>query len=191
MRTIKLFLAGFTVMLLGACYQPGEKVEPLSKEESEHVISFYYQQPDTERLLQALATFDEPGIFNPKVKAPLMGFLSALAMERPQDWQLVKQLVFEDTAELNRMWASVPRQQQALEKMMASKGVVANSAAELDFLWGAFSATGDERFVQIIARTASFPQVDPLVRAAAQWSLSSQRKTHPAVERVLQAASQH
>lgn len=185
MKILKLFLVGCIAILLGACFHSDEKIKPLSEEESEKIISFYYQNPNSQHLLQALATLDEPGSFSPTMKAPLMGFLSALASQRSQDWQLVKQMVFDNAEELNRMWASVERQQQSLEKMLSQKNIIANSPAELDFLWGAFSATGDKRFVEIIARTAESTKSDPLVKSAAEWSLSSQRKEHPLVEQIL------
>ncbi len=185
MKVLKLILIGVVAVLLGACYQSDKKIKPLSEEETEQIISFYYQNPNVERLAQALATLDEPGSFNSKMKAPLMGFLSGLASQRPQDWQLIKQIVFDNAKELNQVWSSIERQQLALQKMLSQKNIIARSAEELDFLWGAFSATGDTRFVQIIERTAKSSQSDPLVKAAAEWSLSSQRKEHPLVEQTL------
>ena len=188
MKYLKVLLLVLCCTSIVACYRPGAAVAPASEEEFEQVFSFYYQQPDPQQLLGALAYLDEPGVFSSNMKAPVMGFLSALALERPDDWKVVKDLVFERETSLNALMQAVPRQAQSVQKLLAQPKAIASSAAELDFLWGAFSATGDARFVQIIIRTAQ-NEGDPLVKAAANWSLASQRKQHPKVEEIFQQSS--
>lgn len=183
MKILKLCLVGFIAVLLGACVRI-EKIQPLSEEESEQVFSYYYQQQDPQRLMQALAAFED--IYKPHMEAPITGFLSALALQRPQDWQIVKHMFFTESSELNRIWASVEQRKEIMEEMLSKKNVIVVSPEDLDFLWGAFSATGDTRFVEIIARTAKFPLTNPLVKAAAEWSMSSQREQHPLVDKALQ-----
>ena len=188
MKISKLFLIGFIAVILGAC-SDHKKVED-TREEFGQVFSFYYQQPDSQHLKQVMSALEEPGVFAPHVEPPLLGFLSALASQRPQDWQVIKNMSFKKKKELNRIWSSVDKYKQLLEEMLSKENVVVVTPEDLDFLWGAFSATGDTRFAQIVARSAEIPMGGPVVQAAAEWSLSSQRKQHPLLDKALEAGIQ-
>ncbi len=188
MKISKLFLVGFIAVILGACstHKPVEDI----REDFGQVFSFYYQQPDPQHLKKAMSALEEPGVFAPQVAAPLTGFLSALASQRPQDWQVIKNMSFKKNKELNSIWSSVDKYKQLLEEMLSKENVVVVTPEDLDFLWGAFATTGDSRFAQIVARSAEIPLGGPLVKAAAEWSLSSQREQHPLLDKALQAGIQ-
>ncbi len=182
MRTIKAIVVSCLAVLAMACEPVWEPIEPLELEEAEQVIEFYYQQPDVNRLLRALSALDTPEVYRKEMRAPLMGFFSALALERPEDWKIIQKGRFDTVDELNDLVFSVPYQKPILEKFLANPNQTVNNAEMLDLMWGAFSATGDTRFVQVVATTAQQGK-NPIVKAAAEWSFNSQRKQHPVIEK--------
>ena len=178
-------LLGCLIFLISGCQQKtNDQIIPLSLEEAGELLTLYYQKPNAKQLPGMLAALGKPGVFNKNMVAPVTGFLAALSWGRPADWQVIKDLTFEDET-LNKIIAAVPTQVEQLEKILADSKQVAGTPASLDFLWGAFAATGDIRFVEVIVRSADSPDVHPLVQAAAKWSLNSQRKQCPEVDELL------
>ena len=124
---------------------------------------------------------------NKTAAVPLEGFLAGLAVNNAPEWKIVAQEVVWEKNMVPIM-KTMPERITMLQHILSSKDAVASDAAALDFLWGAFSSTGDPKFVQVIDRTKNRPSVDLLVRSAAAWSLYSQSKQHPIVEQELKRA---
>ena len=183
----KLFvLISAGLLSLSACSFKGEHIEPLSEQEVDQVMDSYYKQPDVNKLVRMLAYFDDTDFLkkNKTAAAPLEGFLAGLAVNNAPEWKIVSQeVVWEKN--MAPVMKVMPERITMLQHILSSKDAVASDAAALDFLWGAFSATGDPKFVQVIARTKNRPSVDLIVRSAAAWSFYSQSKQHPIVEQEL------
>lgn len=188
---MKKIITGVIAVLLGlsACSFKREHIEPLSEQEVDQVMSSYYKQPDINKFVRMLAYFDDTDFLkkNKTTAVPLEGFLAGLAVNNAPEWKIVAQEVVWEKNMVPIM-KTMPERITMLQHILSSKDAVASDAAALDFLWGAFSSTGDPKFVQVIARTKNRPSVDLLVRSAAAWSLYSQSKQHPIVEQKLKKA---
>ena len=179
----KLFVF-FSVLLFGlsACTPKEDHIKPLSEQETSKLINTYYQQPDSEKLLRALAYFDESSKLtkDKTVIAPLQGLLAGLAVENRPEWKMITQEVVWEKNMIPLM-QDMPNRIVLLRRMLANNDTAVTDAAALDFLWGAFAATGNPTFIQVIIRTKNRPAIDKIVRAAAAWSLYSQSTRHPIV----------
>ncbi len=188
---MKKYLTSLFIVLVGfcACSFKGEHIEPLSEQEVSQVMDSYYKQPDADKFIRMLAYFDDTEFLptHQTVVAPLEGMLAGLAVNNASEWKTVDQEVVWEKNMIPVMQA-MPNRIAMLKRILASNSAVAQEAAALDFLWGAFLATGDPKFVEIIIRTKNNPSVDPVVRSAALWSLYAQRAPHPAVQQLLEQA---
>ncbi len=187
---MKKYLASLCIVLVGfcACSFEGEHIEPLSEQEVSQVMDSYYKQPDADKFIRMLAYFDDTEFLqtHKTAVAPVEGMLAGLAVNNASEWKTVTQEVVWEKNMIPVMQA-MPNRIAMLKHILASNSAVAQEAAALDFLWGAFLATCDPKF-EIIIRTKNNPSVDPIVRSAALWSLYAQRAPHPAVQQLLDQA---
>lgn len=177
------------VLLVGLCgcgvSLPQE--DPLHRENSD-TIAFYYQQPDLEKLLDELTHLDEQPELDPNILAPLLGFLAGLSIAQPEQFEVLTQ----DIAWKQNMRPVMAHAAEVANDLKADVSSnkmpqAAKGTEGLDFMWGAFSATGDVKYAAVIYRTLQDERTDPLTRAAAEWSLSSQRAQHPVLDAWLTA----
>jgi len=177
----KLLLIGILVLGLVACgiTPPAES----SHEQEDSVMTFYYQNPDLEKLLDELTRFDEDPELSPNILPPLLGFLAGLSISQPEHFEIVTQNM-EWKQNMRPIMESVPKVAEDLREDVSTDKMpfTAKGPDGLDFMWGAFSATGDPKFAEVVYRTMLDPKIDPLTRAAAQWSFTSQREQHPVLD---------
>lgn len=72
----------------------------------------------------------------------------------------------------------------SIEKILNENSYAPDSAS-VDFYWGYFGATYDQRCVQIIINTKNDKKINPITRAAAQFSLNANRNKYKVVEDML------
>lgn len=188
---MKKIITGVISVLLGlsACSFKAEHIEPLSEQEVNQLMSTYYQDPNPEKLVQMLAYFDDTDALqkDKTMIAPLEGFLAGLATSNDPVWKMITQeIVWEKN--MIPVMKDMPKCVSLLRRMTSSEDTAVTDAAALDFLWGAFSATGDPAYVQVLIRTKNRPAIDIVVRSAAAWSLYSQSKEHSLVAQELKKA---
>jgi hypothetical protein len=177
----KLFFIGLLVG--GLCGCGVSLPEDTLHRESSDVISFYYQQPDLEKLLDELTYLDEQPELDPNILAPLLGFLAGLSISQPEQFEVLTQHVTWQR-NMRPVMEKVIQVASDLQKDISAGKMphAAKNPAGLDFMWGAFSATGDPQFAEVVYRTLQDEQTDSITRAAAEWSLASQREQHPVLE---------
>lgn len=187
----KIIVAVSAILLgLSACSFKGEHIEPLSEQEADRVLNAYYQQPDSEKLVRALAYVDESDKLNEGGRAFIGGILFGLSSENRPEWKIISHDIVWEKGMIPVMQSlkNMPDSTTLSNRIIGNKDMVVSTAPDLDFLWGAFSATGNPKFVQVIIRTKNSVEVNPVVRSSAVWSLYSQSKQHPIVERELKNA---
>jgi hypothetical protein len=177
-------------------------------------MTYYYMHPQPDLVVPAILFADQNG-FVQKGEAPLTAFLSRVFAENPkriEGWvgqlapamsskslpMLYSALWWSNTLEgkevLGKLAASLPQKTQ--EYLMAQMAKPAEPIEEmeikspevLDELWGAFSATGDDKYVTRLMSTLPW-NYDPSgdftrlsIAGAARWSLTSNAQQHPKVK---------
>ncbi len=148
------------------------------------------------------------GLFKPSNSASLLGFFTAWVETHPESLSTLtgtaprlKTETFRELlmsilravgtepakAALAALGASVSEEPQRPETVFRK----APSPALLDYFWGSFFATGDAARIAPILDAAFGPsdasavKADPVTQGAAQWSLESLAKRHPAVHEAL------
>jgi hypothetical protein len=177
-------------------------------------MTYYYMHPQPDLLVPALVFADSNG-FVQKGEAPLTAFVSRVFAENPkriQGWigqltpamsaksqpMLWSALWWSNTVEgkevLNKLLVALPQKSQEylLAQMAKPAEPIENmeikSPEVLDELWGAFSATGDEKYVTRLMSALPW-SYDPSgdfnrlsIGGAARWSLTSNAQQHPKVK---------
>lgn len=185
-------------------------------------MTYYYMHPQPDLLVPALLYADTNGLVE-KGEAPLTAFVSRVFAQNPKRiaaWS--EQLSNALSAKSKPMfwsalwWSNTVEGKEALQKMLqtmpqksqeyvlAQMGKPAEaielmqikSPEVLDELWGAFSATGDDKYVNRVM-TALPWSYDPngdftklSIGGAARWSLSSNAVQHPKVLKLCMQARQ-
>ncbi len=175
-------------------------------------MTFYYMHPQPDLLVPALMFADQNGMVQ-QGEAPLTAFVSRLFAQNPKRlgvWleqldaltpkskpMLWSSLWWSGTVEskeaLNKLLVKLPpKSQDYLMSQMAKPAepieeMEIKSPAVLDELWGAFSATGDDKYIVrlmtalpwIYDASGDFNKLS--IGGAARWSLASNAQQHPKV----------
>jgi hypothetical protein len=183
----------------------------------ERWMTYYYLHPQPDLLVPALMLADQKGLLQGDAQAPLTAFVSQVMAQNPtripgwfQQLQVLKDksksviltaLWWSNTKEGKEQLAAVikslPEKAQAdLQSQCAGNATPIekmdiNSPAVLDELWGAFCATGDEKYVNRLMTT--LPWVEGaekdynklMIGGAARWSLTSNAQQHPKVMKLV------
>lgn len=176
-------------------------------------MTYYYMHPTPNLLVPALLFADKEGLVQ-KGEAPLTAFVSRVFAQNPkqiENWvaqlapamsskslpMLYSSLWWSNTLEgkevLGKLVQSLPQKtQEYLLAQMAKPAepieqMEIKSPEVLDELWGAFSATGDDKYVLRLMSALPW-SYDPSgdftklsIGGAARWSLSSNAIQHPKV----------
>lgn len=184
------------------------KKEPaMSENELNDFMVYYYLHPKPEKVSQAVQTMHKIGYLqNESAGAPITSFLSLILGSTPStiETTLADFSAYSPTEQqvlLRALWLADTLQ----SKMALQKLVVGNENAELlqfpppkleqipvespdvlDMLWGAFMATGDEKYVLPIISVLPYSTVKGniprlLVGGSAKWSLTSNAIQHKRV----------
>lgn len=179
-------------------------------------MTYYYLKPQPDLTPKMILAMSRDGVFDREnALPPITAFLSRVFAQNPNDlhaWfvqfddlpkehkkTLWQALWYADTKEAKRQLQriaekSVPSDQDDLEKLLKSKPpalteVEINSGGVLDMQWGAFFATGDERYViRIMSALAWINENEDTIRKAlggvARWSLASNCFQHGKILRI-------
>lgn len=196
-----------------------QKAGPTSIKSPEDLIdwmTYYYMHPQPELLTQALTYADTSGLVD-KGQAPLTAFCSQVFAQNPkriQQWttelsglssrskpMVWSALWWSSTLEgrqaLDGLLQALPqREQEAVVTQMAKPAqkieeLEINKPEVLDELWGAFSATGDEKYINrlmtalpwMYGTDGDFNRMT--LGSAAKWSLASNAQQHPRVMKIV------
>jgi hypothetical protein len=211
---LSLVLSGGSVA--NAQAKPDTGAGPTSIQSAQDLIqwmTYYYMHPQPDLLVPALLYADANGLVQ-KGEAPLTAFVSRVFAQNPKrigPWvdqlntalspkskpMLWSALWWSNTPEgkeqLNKLAQALPEKSQGLVLAQMVKPAVPIESMEmkspevLDELWGAFSATGDEKYVSRLM--TALPWIyDPSgdfnklsIGGAARWSLTSNAQQHPKV----------
>ncbi|MCF6311307.1 MAG: hypothetical protein L3J39_02545 [Verrucomicrobiales bacterium] len=175
-------------------------------------LTFYYRNPRPDQLIAQLKAWSDEGTLqDSNARAPLLGFLSQVFHQNPQQlqqWYQQTQTLPAKDQELITMalWMCDSEESNALLKKELPKAFAGkkppkilklklDSPSTLDLLWGYYFATGERKALRrIIAmfRYADAPKTlegipagrSPLYTTlphAAKWSISSNAKQHAKV----------
>jgi hypothetical protein len=175
-------------------------------------MTYYYLHPQPDLLVPALLFADTSGMID-KGQAPLTAFVSRVFVQNPSriaGWtEQLKALSSRSKPMLwsALWWSNTLEGKQSLEQLLTTLNekqatVVLSQMAHpaqpmetmdiktpevLDELWGAFSATGDEKYVDRLITvlpwqySANGDYMRMTIGSAARWSLTSNAQQHPAV----------
>jgi hypothetical protein len=182
-------------------------------------ITHFYEQPDPAWVGVMIRSSSELHISDdPNAISPTLGFIAAAAQRYPahvKEWSsIIASLPARDQAVFWRaLWlAGIPETREAVDdarrKGLLSPGETlegtppplrlpkVETASDLDFLWGAFFASGDTAYIGRILSVLDWdlpklqPEYQPVenaliyklaVLAAAQWSLAANSRQHSLV----------
>ncbi len=151
----------------------------LSEKEVIEWAMYYYKDPRPEMLEDIVKSKKLCGTDN-AVIVPMGVFLSVLFEKRPEDAEKIIRIV-KDYSESEKkcykvalLFADIPGREQLFKELVGSDGcqdeqieqikkpverieeIPINSPTVLDMLWGAFMASGDEKYVKRVISTLSF-----------------------------------
>lgn len=167
--------------------------EGLNLQEYDEIITFYYRNPQPDKLVSALkVTLADTQFLSDEMHlAPLVHFIAAVAAE--------DELFLARLNTLKEGYSGTQR--EVLERMIQDSGsfssVSPNSPASLDFLWAEFLATGNVEPVRKIISVLGLEESQNkkqfsekelntlLLVGAAEWSLRSNAEQHRKVFQVL------
>lgn len=182
-------------------------------------LTYYYLHPQPDLVVPALLLAEKKGYMSgDNTGGPFMAFLSRVFAQNPKKvgaW--LQQLDGIPAKDKPLLWTAVywshteeggklldgiaktlpPKSQASLIEQIAKppepiEKVAITSPSVLDMLWGAFFATGDEKYIQRLASTLPWESqskdlVKMQVAASARWSLTSNAEQHPKVLKICQA----
>jgi hypothetical protein len=174
-------------------------------------MTYYYLHPQPDLLVPALLYADTSGLVD-KGQAPLTAFVSRIFANNPQrisGWtEQLKALSNHSKPMLwtALWWSNTAEGKQSLEGLVNTldgtqatevhsqmghapeplESMDIKTPEVLDELWGAFSATGDEKYVDRLISVLPWQNnagdyMRMSIGAAARWSLTSNAQQHPAV----------
>lgn len=180
-------------------------------------LTYYYLHPQPDLVVPATLLAEKKGFLASDNGGPFMAFLSLVFANNPSrvgGW--IKQLdsipmkdkpmlwtalywshTKESQETLNQIISSLPEKsrksllEQVSKPPVPIEKVEITGPAVLDMLWGAFFATGDEKYVKRLisvlpweSQTKDLPKMQ--VAASARWSLTSNAEQHPRVMKICQ-----
>lgn len=183
-------------------------------------MTYYYLHPQPDLVVSAIQLADQNNLLEGDSIAPFQGFLSRVFESNPEQiptWfgQLGNIKDSSKTVVLTAVWWSNTKEGKTLldnianslpdkskiefHKQIDKKAedldkLAIESPDVLDILWGAFSATGDEKYVRRLMTPLSWGEKDVkdldrlMISSAASWSLASNLDQHPKVKEICQKA---
>ena len=183
----------------------------------ERWMTYYYLHPQPDLLVPALVIADQKSLLSGDAAAPLTAFVSLVMAQNPtkiphwfrqlsglQDRSkpaLLTALYWSNTKEGKEQLQSViaglsPKAQAELQSQTTGNAKPIedrdiNSPAIIDELWGAFCATGDEKYVNRLMTTLPWIEGTEtdfnklMIGGAARWSLTSNAQQHPKVMKIV------
>lgn len=191
------------------------QLEPLAQPHELQWLDQYYLDPQLDRI-ETLLTLEKVRDFaeDPGAAAALVGFASRVFAANPdrlEEWFPADDRVFEDERSLyyRALWESATAEADAILNDVRDRATEdvqlhvigmqmqtrlpileqpVEAAWQVDKLWGAFSATGDARYVEVIIAVAEWtPSVNEFesaaIQSAAAWSLGMKAELHELVYR--------
>ncbi len=181
-------------------------------------MTYYYLHPQPELVVAAIKLADQNNLLEGDSVAPFQGFLSRVFERNPeqisvwfQDLGSIKDtsktvvltaVWWSNTAEgktvLDNIANSMPEKAKVeFRKQIDKKAedldkMAIESPDILDILWGAYSATGDEKYVKRLMTPLCWGEKDTkdlnrlMISSAASWSLTSNLEQHPKVKEICQ-----
>lgn len=183
----------------------------------ERWMTYYYLHPQPDLLVPAMMLADQKGLLQGEAQAPFTAFISQVMAQNPtripgwfQQLQVLKDkskpailtaLWWSNTKEGKEQLAAVikslpEKSQAALQSQCAGNATPIDkmditSPAVLDELWGAFCASGDEKYVNRLMTTLPWIEGTEkdynklMIGGAARWSLTSNVQQHPKVMKLV------
>jgi len=183
-------------------------------------MTYYYLHPQPEFVVAAIKLADQNNLLEGDSVAPFQGFLSRVFESNPEQipvWfgQLGTIKDSSKTVVLTAVWWSNTKEGKTLLENIANSlpekskiefhkqidkkaedldKLSIESPDILDILWGAFSATGDEKYVRRLMTPLTWGEKDTkdlnrlMISSAASWSLASNLDQHPKVKEICQKA---
>jgi hypothetical protein len=191
-----------------------------SPEHLEEWLSHYYVEPHPEEVPSALRAITEQGLFEKdSVQAPLSGFFTEVFRANPDKiaaWikpylgvpnrHIIYSALWIANSEQSRAaleslaGAAKPEEAKRLRGLLSSPpptiaSMEIDSPASLDYLWGAFMATGADapvvRVIDQMKRANTKGNVgEMLIGGAAEWSVSANARQHTKVLQIVRAKSE-
>ncbi|MFN8656955.1 MAG: hypothetical protein U0105_11500 [Candidatus Obscuribacterales bacterium] len=180
-------------------------------------LTYYYLHPQPDLVVPATLLAEKKGYLSSETGGPYMAFLSRIFAQNPTmvgDW--LKQLDSIPARDKPMLWTAIywshtkesaavldqiakslpPKSQESLVEQIAKppepiEKVTISSPAVLDMLWGAFFATGDEKYVKRLISVLPWEAqnkdlIKMQVGASARWSLTSNAEQHAKVLEICQ-----
>lgn len=200
MFSSRFSLAALLVLLLAAPRPaaaipaaPENAAAELTAQQEENVQDFlqhYYLAPDPERAMELLPAVASLVASHPNAVAPMAGFYTGVVATDPDhadEWRSLLETDIDGWVPVAvELGLDPDARAEKLDPALAEPG-----PAELDFLWGWFSATGDREAPRRIIRRGGivYPAAATfdLTQAAAAWSAKAQAREHPVVAEELNA----
>lgn len=197
------------LMLAFVTYKPVMAAEMLNEAQANQLISYYYMQQDPAKVDALLGWLHESQILEqkPNMGFALSAFLSVIFRDNADKvdrWLTLYPYAGRTrTLMMNVLWWSgnrdkispvfgeIPEQLARLpEDMLSMQG----SPQSLDMYWGAFYASGNNSYIDLIIDTldpdfspTGMPEADALLRKAAAWSLGGNIMQHELVARAVKS----
>ena len=162
--------------------------EGLTMEDSNAIVSYYYQNPQPDKLVsvvKAVLSQDEL-ISDPSHFGPLTHFIATVAHSN--------QGFLNNLKNIKLGYAGI--QKDAIEQMISEaenfNSPLPNSPKDLDYLWAEFNATGNSEPVKkIISVLGYLPHGSEnlLLIGVAEWSLGANARQHKKVYEIIQKES--
>ena len=181
-------------------------------------MAHYYLNPQPDRVAEALREVEKQGLFdNDNVQAPPSGFFAEVFRANPArvaDWVKPYRGIPDRHIIYSALWmansketkaaletlakAATPEEGKRLQALALSdppttQSMSIDSPASLDYLWGAFMASGSEAPVlriigQMKRANAKGYIAETLIGGAAQWSVSANARQHQKVHSIVVAS---
>ena len=182
-------------------------------------MTYYYVHPQPEFIVPAIILADKSGLLEGDSVAPFQAFLSGVFEKNPEritEWftqlgsikdgsktVILTAIYWTNSKEAKTLLTNIAGTLPEKAKVEFHKQIdkpaesldklPIDSPDVLDILWGAFSATGDEKYVKRLMSTLTWSDHESkdlnkmLIASAASWSLSSNVDQHPKVKEICQS----
>jgi len=189
---------------------PVAAAPPLSEKALDEWLTYYYLHPEPEKTPLAILSMQRLGYLKKdSARAPLVAFLSLIfrssgAVIEPSLKPFPSLSTGEQQVLLHALWVAGTGEAKAHLKrclaLLADRGIAGNeelskldppaldrmtidSPAVLDMLWGAFMATGDEKYVIRVIGVLPYAAAEGnvaqlLIGSSARWSLAANAARH-------------
>jgi len=214
---MKRLLFSCVTLLVISCASAKEHASPSQLEEW---MTYYYLHPQPAQVPGALKAVADQGLFeNDNAQAPLTGFFTEVFRANPnklEEWVKPYAGIPKRHILYSALWmanskhsktaleqlakAAPPEESKQLTDLIASAPptiatMTIASPASLDYLWGAFMASGSEapvlRIIDQIKLVNTKGDVDTMmIGGAAQWSVSANSRQHERVLKIVKAKVQ-